>query len=74
MLNLIAHNKRKSKIGGVIEKFLPRIFEIKKEKVTEAREFYNEDLHNLCSPLNIIRMIKQGDWMDKKFNLHGVEP
>jgi hypothetical protein len=38
---------------------LRRIFGLKRDEVTEGwRKLYNEVLHNLYSPLSIIRMIK----------------
>jgi hypothetical protein len=38
---------------------LRRIFGPKRDEVTgDWRKLHNEELHNLCSPPNIIRMIK----------------
>jgi PAS domain-containing protein len=44
-----------------VNRVLRRMFELKRDEVTGgSRKQHNEELHNLCSSQNMIRMIKSG--------------
>jgi predicted RNase H-like nuclease len=57
--NQVSHVKGRTQIEVFANKFLRRIFRLRRDKVTGGwRKLHNKELHNLHSSLNIIKKIK----------------